>query len=488
MAAHYVEMKAIHHEDNASDSSGEHKGAEREEHKRAETEEVLVMDLERQSYYMRSWKPCKLRIHAWKPPGATVNIDDDYFKDYAETYSLRLNKCTISFTTKNKCAELRLKYRNGAIDLTTLFRLPFDENDSDDTVKQKIRTFTLFVATLAHYGSQFDRLKAALERWNKGKRKATQSEIIHICKLKYGYDMFQNRNDLDAYVHMIQNMNEMLIKPLQCILRLKEFSEKEPGEWNARCLKALQIECRWKRLASQITVHLEKMRRITQSGTDEMQYEQIQNILKALNREAARFFDEYIAPEIVAWCKIANKYKELARVQSSTSGHQLKIIVGICLGLIAIGTIVALFVCPPVGLLAGGATGAAVATTTTAVTTTTTTSATVYAAGFWWCIGGLGALGLGCAGLTAKGWKEYSNLRDNKVYYDSERVLQLWEKFKNEYLTILSKVDIVATKETGVEFEGFNGKDVEKELMEKNIEEIALLSKQCIAEIKRSKS
>eukprot|EP01084_Bolivina_argentea_P140452 246901_1 len=289
MAARYVQMNEIRHDD-----SGEHKGSgdENEEHKRAGTEEhkeVLVMDLERQSRYMKTWKPCTLRIHTREQSGATVTIDDDdYFKDYAETNSPQLNKCTISFATKNKGAQLRLKYHDNKINLTTLFRVPVDENDSEDRVKEKIKTFTLFVATLRRYGSQFDRLKGALERWDKGKRKATQSEIIHICKLKYGYDMFQNRNDLDAYVHMIQNMNEMLIKPLQCILRLKEFSEKEPGEWNARCLKALQIECRWKRLASQITVHLEKMRRITQSGTDEMQYEQIQNILKALNREAAR--------------------------------------------------------------------------------------------------------------------------------------------------------------------------------------------------------
>eukprot|EP01083_Nonionella_stella_P093228 261161_1 len=485
MAARYVQMNEIRHDD-----SGEHKGSgdENEEHKRAGTEEhkeVLVMDLERQSRYMKTWKPCTLRIHTREQSGATVTIDDDdYFKDYAETNSPQLNKCTISFATKNKGAQLRLKYHDNKINLTTLFRVPVDENDSEDRVKEKIKTCTLFVATLRRYGSQFDRLKGALERWDKGKRKATQSEIIHICKLKYGYDMFQNRNDLDAYVHMIQNMNEMVIKPLQGILKLKELSEKEPDEWNARCLKALEIECQWKRLASQITVQLEKIRRISQSGTDEMQYEQIQNILKSLNWEAARFYNESIAPEIVAWSKIANKYKELARGESSQ--YQWKLIVGICVGLVAIGGTVALFVCPPVGLLVGGATTAAVATTTTAVTTVTT--ATAYTAGFWWCIGGLGALGLGCAGLTAKGWKEYSNLTDNKVYCESEHVLIIWEQFQKEYLTILSKVEIVANKETGVEFEGFNGQNVERELMANNIKEIALLSKQCIADIKKSKS
>ena len=138
--------------------------------------------------------------------------------------------------------------------ITMLFRLPQNkENNKNSECDDKLK---LFIATLIHYGSKFEKLKNLLTKWDKNKsnKNLTKTEIIEIIRIKAQYDVYMNTHSINKYVDMIDNMNKEVIKPLKALVNSKEFKKMEEKEWKERSENTLQIENQWQLLLQKMKV------------------------------------------------------------------------------------------------------------------------------------------------------------------------------------------------------------------------------------------
>ena len=242
--------------DDTSDASGDAKSNELPD----KLQPIYEMELERQKTVFTSRWKSDLMVKINKETNCLIIENDDYFREKMNEKGLSelaLNECTISIDvepigSENKTIQF-LRIAHKSLDPHFKFRLP-ERKQQDMAERQK---FSMFAATLRHCGSQFDKLKLLLLKWNEAQTQnfdeSLTNDIIDTFIAGFGYEQFQNRHRLNHYINLVTNMDNKIIKAVEAILALKEFS-KEDERWEERCQDALNLQNEWALLLPTIQV------------------------------------------------------------------------------------------------------------------------------------------------------------------------------------------------------------------------------------------
>ena len=251
-----------------SDTSGEQKYDE--DAQRLSLQPIYEMELERQRtiLFFTSFWTSDIIVKINQETNSLIIENDKHFMDKMadeQKPELPLNECTISMDLEPiGDGDKTIQYLNIAHNLLAphfRFRLPeIKQQDERERLK-----FTMFAATLNECGSQFNKLKALLLKWNhdrneeaKDEESALTNHIIDTFITGFSYEQFQNRHQLTQYINLITNMDNKMIKAVETILELKEFC-KEDERWQERSNAVLKLQNEWALLLPTIRVKIKIM-------------------------------------------------------------------------------------------------------------------------------------------------------------------------------------------------------------------------------------